>query len=184
LPLSRRTNSLPQPALVAFLADNTPHCIPLGFTSSLNGHRHFSRVESAEQSRVDRLQRRCFLPALTQHCSRTVPQHPRRIAHATGIEAPVNARVLHLRQAPAVVGVEQKTACGTHRVLAQVTLCTAACFAPFDSLLAMPVRTVDCDEGHGPLLALGRCQDETQCGINLSPSPLLEHYHRAVRGTS
>jgi len=37
------------------------------------------------------------------------------------------------------------------------------------------------DEGHGPLLAFGGYQDATQCDINRSPSPLLEHYPHAVK---
>ncbi len=46
----------------------------------------------------------------------------------------------------------------------------------FDDLLAVAVGTLDRDEGHGPLLAFGGYQDEAQCDINRSPSPLLEHY--------
>jgi len=53
---------------------------------------------------------------------------------------------------------------------------SAVCFPAFDDLLAVTVGTLDRDEGHGPLLAVGRWQDEVQCDINLSPSPLLEHY--------
>ena len=40
----------------------------------------------------------------------------------------------------------------------------------------MRVETLDRDEGHGPLLTCGRSQDEAQCAITRSPSPLLEHY--------
>jgi len=36
MPLSRRTDSMPQPPLVFLLADKTPHFIHLGFTGSLN----------------------------------------------------------------------------------------------------------------------------------------------------
>ena len=38
------------------------------------------------------------------------------------------------------------------------------------------VNISDCDERHGLLLAVGRSQDEVQCDIIRSPSPLLEHY--------
>ena len=38
------------------------------------------------------------------------------------------------------------------------------------------MRASDGDECHGPLLPAGHCQDEAQCDINRSPSPLLEHY--------
>jgi hypothetical protein len=48
--------------------------------------------------------------------------------------------------------------------------------ALFNDLLAVTVSASDRDEGHGPLLAFGCCQDQAQCAINLSPSPLLEHY--------
>ena len=45
-------NGMPQPALVTFCADKTPHLIPLGFPSSLNGDRHLLGVYGAKQSRV------------------------------------------------------------------------------------------------------------------------------------
>jgi hypothetical protein len=32
------------------------------------------------------------------------------------------------------------------------------------------------DESHGPFLPAGGYEDEAQCDINLSPSPLLKHY--------
>jgi hypothetical protein len=51
-----------------------------------------------------------------------------------------------------------------------------------DDLLAFAVGTSDRDEGHEPLLAFGGRQEETQCAINLSPSPLLEHYRRTHGG--
>jgi hypothetical protein len=45
-----------------------------------------------------------------------------------------------------------------------------------DDLRAVTVGTSDCDEGHEPLLVVEHCQEEAQCAINRSPSPLLEHY--------
>jgi hypothetical protein len=98
------------------------------------------------------------------------------VAHATGVEAHINDALLDLGHTPLVTVVEQKTAFGTPRVLAQVALCPAPGFAAFDDLLAVAVGTLDRDEGHGPLLAFGGYQDEAQCDINRSPSPLLEHY--------
>ena len=58
--------------------------------------------------------------------------------------------MLHLRQASAVAVVQQKTAFGTRRILAQVALGTPARFPAFDHLLALTVGTLDRDEGHGP----------------------------------
>jgi hypothetical protein len=49
-------------------------------------------------------------------------------------------------------------------------------FPAFDDLRAIAAGTSDRDEGHEPLLAIGYWQEEAQCAINLSPSPLLEHY--------
>jgi len=49
-------------------------------------------------------------------------------------------------------------------------------FPAFDDLLTLTVGTADRDEGHGLLLTFGCSQDEAQCDINLSRSPLLEHY--------
>src|SRR5213593_3934045 len=45
-----------------------------------------------------------------------------------------------------------------------------------DAVIEAPYR----DQCHGPLLASGRYQDEAQCDINLSPSPLLEHYQHSL----
>src|SRR5262249_35808614 len=64
----------------------------------------------------------------------------------------------------------------TRAILAQIALCAATCFAAFDDLLAETVGTLDRDERHGLLLAIGHYQDEVQCDSNRSPSPLLEHY--------
>ena len=77
---------------------------------------------------------------------------------------------------PSVAVIEEKTPRSARSVLAQGALGTTACLAAFDALLTVTVQTAGGDERHGPLLALGHCQDETQCDINLSPSPLLEHY--------
>src|SRR5262245_48912951 len=171
---------MPSPPWCFLLANKTPHCISLGFASSLTVHRHCIGVQGGEQGRVDRLQRRCFLPELTEHRVSTDTQHPRGITTPTSIEAHVNDRVLHLRHTPAVAVVEQKTPCDAGGVLAQVALCTATCFAAFDDRLPETVGTLDRDERHGLLLAVGRYQDEVQCDSNLSPSPLLEHYQHSI----
>jgi hypothetical protein len=42
-------NGMPQPALVAFLADKAPHFIHLGFTRSCHIHRHLVWVQRAQQ---------------------------------------------------------------------------------------------------------------------------------------
>src|SRR6266446_4490513 len=172
-------NGMPQPALVTFFADKTPHLIHLGFPSSLNGDSHVLRVYGAKQSRINRLQSRFFLFELTEHRIRTDPEHPRRIADPTGIEAHVNDRVLHLGHAASVAGVEEKTAFDTHDVLAQIALGATVRFAAFDHLLTVTMRALNRDECHEPPLSAGHCQDEAQCDINLGLSPLLEHYQTA-----
>src|SRR6266446_5513985 len=96
---------MPQPALVAFLADKAPHLIHLGFPSSLNGDSHLFRVYGAKQSRVDRLESHFFLFELTEHGVSTDLEYPRGIADPTGIEAHVNNRLLHLGQAASVAVV-------------------------------------------------------------------------------
>src|SRR5262249_6452117 len=49
-------------------------------------------------------------------------------------------------------------------------------FAAFDDLVTLTVRTLDGDERHGPFLPKGSYEDEAQCDINRSSSPLLKHY--------
>src|SRR2546425_12505382 len=179
MPLSRRTDRMPQPAWILFVADKRPHFIDFCFAGLLNVHDNLFRVQRAQQRRVHRRKQRFFLLEFTEYGVGADPEDPCGIANPTGIEAHVDNRVLHLRQAPAVAVVEEKTSRGTCGVLAQVALGPAACFAAFDDLLALTVRTADGDKGHEPSLALGRCQDEAQCDINRSLSPLLEHYPSA-----
>ena len=69
-----------------------------------------------------------------------------------------------------------KTPRSTRGVLAQVSLCAAACFSTFDDLLTLTMWTPDGDECHETLLVSGCCQERSQCAINRSPSPHLEHY--------
>src|SRR5262249_42758268 len=102
------------------------------------------------------------------------------IAHPTGIETHIDDLLLHLGQTAAVAVVQQKTPPSTRCVLTQVTLGAAVRFPAFDDLLAFAVGTSDRDEGHEPLLVFGGRQEEAQCAINLSPSPLLEHYPRML----
>jgi hypothetical protein len=64
------------------------------------------------------LKRRFFLLEFTQHSVGTDMQGSRRITHPAGVETHVDDRLLHLRQAPAIARVEQKTALGTQGVLA------------------------------------------------------------------
>src|SRR5437016_6059150 len=64
----------------------------------------------------------------------------------------------------------------TRRLEGHDPLFSSARFATFDHLLAVTIEAPYRDKCHGPLLASGCCQDEVQCGINLGPSPLLEHY--------
>src|SRR2546428_622492 len=167
---------MPEPAWVPFVADKRPHLIHLGFARLLNVHGNLLWVQRTEQRGIHRLQHRFFLLEFTQHCISTDPEHPCRITNATGVEAHVNDGLLHVRQASSVAVIEEKTPRSTRDVLAQVALGPTACLAAFDDLLTVTVQTADGDESHGPLLALGRCQDETQSDLNLSPSPLLEHY--------
>jgi len=103
-------------------------------------------------------------------------QRSRGIAHPTGIETHVDDHVLDLRQAPSVAIVEQETSLGTEGVLAEVALGSSGCFPAFDDLVTLTVRTADGDESHGPFLPKESYEDEAQCDIHLSPSPLLKHY--------
>src|SRR5215831_15175751 len=103
-------------------------------------------------------------------------QGARRITHPTGIEAHIDDRLLDLRQAPAVVIVEEETALGTEGVLAKVALGAPGRFAAFDDLVTLTVRAADSDECHGPFLPKRDYEDEAQCDSNIRPSPLLKHY--------
>ena len=88
----------------------------------------------------------------------------------------VESGLLHFRQAPAVAIVEQETPLGTESVLTEITLGAAGRFAAFDDLVTLTVRAADGDERHGPFLPMRSYEDEAQCDIYLSPSPLLKHY--------
>src|SRR5712691_12433373 len=103
-------------------------------------------------------------------------QRSSRIAHPTGIETHVDDHVLDFRQAPSVAIVEQETSLGTEGVLAEVALGSSGCFPAFDDLVTLTVRTSDCDESHAPFLPKESYEDEAQCDMHLSPSPLLKHY--------
>jgi hypothetical protein len=54
-------------------------------------------------------------------------------------------------------------------------------FTAFDDLLTVTMKASDRDACHRPPLPAGRCEDEAQCDINLSRSPLLEHYQGGFR---
>src|SRR5262249_9195402 len=69
---------------------------------------------------------------------------------------------------------------GTESVLTEITLGAAGRFAAFDDLVTLTVRAADGDERHGPFLPMRSYEDEAQCDIYLSPSPLLKHYQRVV----
>src|SRR6266702_7265260 len=169
-------NSMPQPAWVAFVADKRPHLIYLSFAGSLNIYGHLRRVQCAQQRGIHRLQHGFFLLEFTQHGVGTNVQRSRRIAYPAGIETHIDDRVLDFRQAPAVAIVEQETSFDTKSVLTEVALGAPGCFAAFDDLVTLTVRAADGDERHGPFLPMGGYEDEVQCDINLSPSPLLKHY--------
>src|SRR5215510_8496473 len=108
-------------------------------------------------------------------------QRSRCIAHPASIETHIDDRLLHFRQAPAVTIVEQETPLGTASVLTEITLGAAGRFAAFDDLVTLTVRAADGDERHGPFLPMRSYEDEAQCDIYLSPSPLLKHYRAAYR---
>ena len=121
---------MPQPTWIPFVADKRPHLIDFRFARLLNVHDNLFRVQRAQQRGVHRRQQRFFLLEFIEHGVGADPKHPCGIANATGIEAHVNDRVLHLRQAPAVVVVEEKTSPRARGVLAQVALGPAACPSP------------------------------------------------------
>src|SRR5215470_5388824 len=85
---------------------------------------------------------------------------------------------LTLRQAPAIAVVEQETALRTEGVLTEIALGTPSRFAAFDDLVTLAMRAADGDERHGPFLPKRGYEDEAQCDINPSLSPLLKHYRR------
>src|SRR5215831_1418702 len=84
--------------------------------------------------------------------------------------------LLDVRQAPTVAIVQEETALRTEGVLTEVALSAPGGFAAFDDLVTLTVRTLDGDERHGPFLPKGGYEDEAQCDIHRSPSPLLKHY--------
>ena len=88
----------------------------------------------------------------------------------------VESGLLHFRQAPAVTIVEQETPLGTERVLTKITLGAAGRFAAFNDVVTLTVQAADGDECHGPFLPMRSYEDEAQCDMHLSPSPLLKHY--------
>src|SRR5215813_12635078 len=103
-------------------------------------------------------------------------QRSRCIAHPASIETHIDDRLLHFRQAPAVAIVEQETPPGTERVLTEITLGATGRFAAFDDVVTLTVRAADGDERHRPFFPMRSYEDEAQCDIHLSPSPLLKHY--------
>src|SRR5262245_38327789 len=178
MPLSRRTDGMPEPARVAFVPDKRPHLIHLRlcFPSALQVPGHLGRIQRAQHSGVHRLQHSFFLLEFTQHGVGTDRQGSRRITHPTGIETHVDDRLFDFRQAPTVAIVEEKTSPDTEGVLAEVALGAPRCFTAFDDLVTLTVRAADRDERHGPFLPKRDYEDEAQCDSNLSPSPLLKHY--------
>src|SRR6516165_8335599 len=171
-------DGMPEPAWVAFVADERPHLIHLRlrFPRALQVPGHLGGVQRAQHSSVHRLQYRGFLPEFPQHGVGTDMQGARRITHPTGIETHVDDHVLDLRQASAVAIVEQETPPGTEGVLTEVALSAPGRFPPFDNLVTLTVRAADGDERHGPFLPMRSYEDEAQCDSYLSPSPLLKHY--------
>src|SRR6266571_1574678 len=147
-------DGMPQPALVAFLADKAPHLVDLSFPGLLNVHNDLSWIYGTQQRGIDRCQRGFFFPERTQHGVGTDAQHPCGIANPTGVEAHVNDLLLHLRQASLIAVLQQKALRGTGSIVAQVALGSAACLAAFDDLIAVTVWTSHCNKGHGPSLLL------------------------------
>src|SRR5438132_13708207 len=169
-------NGMPQPALVAFLADKAPHFVDLSFPSLLNVHQDLGWINGTQQRAIDRCQCCFFFPECTQHGVGADTQHPCGIAYPAGIEAHINDLLLHLRQPPLIAVLKQKALRGTCSSLAQITLCSAACRAAFHDLNAVTIRTAHGDESHGLLLVSRCCRGKAQCDINLSSSPHREHY--------
>src|SRR6266581_1408083 len=93
------------------------------------------------QRGIDRCQRGFFFPERTQHGVGTDTQRPCGIANPTGVEAHINDLLLDLRQPPLIAVLKQKTLWGTRSILAQITLCAAACLATFNDLIAMTIGT-------------------------------------------
>src|SRR5215475_11094254 len=175
-------DGVPEPARVAFVPDKRPHLIHLRlrFPSALQVPGHLGRIQCAQQSGVYRLQHYFFLLEFTQHGVGTDMQGSRRITYPTGIETHVDDRLFDVRQAPTVAIVEEKTSPDTEGVLAEVALCAPGCFAAFDDLVTLTVRAADGDERHRPFLPKRDYEDEAQCDIDRSPSPLLKHYPLAM----
>src|SRR5215510_5899804 len=46
-------DGMPEPSLLLFLADKTPHFVHLGFTNALNMHSNVVWVDSTQEGRVD-----------------------------------------------------------------------------------------------------------------------------------
>src|SRR6516162_5976577 len=162
----------------ASVSGRHPHLIHLGlrFTGALEVPGHLGGIQRAQHSGVHRLQHACFLLEFTEHRVGTDMQRPRRIAYPTGVETHADDGVLDFRQAPPIAIVEQETPLGTEGVLAEITLGAAGRFAAFDDLVTLTVRAADGDERHRPFLPMRSYEDEAQCDINPSPSPLLKHY--------
>src|SRR5215831_5917308 len=171
-------DGMPEPAGVAFAPDKRPHFIHLclRFPSALHVPGYLGGVQGAQHRGVHRFQHSFFLLEFTENGVGTNMQGARCIAHPAGIQTHIDDRLLHFRQTPAVAIVEQETPLGTARVLTEITLGAAGRFAAFDDLVTLTVRAADGDERHGPFLPMRSYEDEAQCDIYLSPSPLLKHY--------
>jgi len=103
-------------------------------------------------------------------------ERPGRIAYPTGIETHVDEEVLDLGPTSSIAVIEQKTAGGRRRVLAEITLSSAGRFAALGNLMVLAVRASDGDQcRHGARLPNGGWEDVAQYGINVSRLPFLIH---------
>src|SRR5207302_713854 len=75
----------PEPPLLFFLADRSPHCIAFCFIRALANDLHLTGGQGVQQGCVDPDQRRGFFP-LVHHGGRADLQHPHGVSDTTTME--------------------------------------------------------------------------------------------------
>ena len=167
---------LPHPAWGACGAATSPPRSPRRGAGALTGYGPLLRGQGAPPRGLPRLQHGGVRRECTPHRVGTAVQRSRRSAPPAGLETPRAERGLACRPAPAVARVEPATACATEGGLTEGARGAPGRWAACAAWVTLTVRTADGDERHGPFLPKGGDEDEAQCDIHLSPSPLLKHY--------
>jgi hypothetical protein len=178
-------NGMPEPSLLGFLPNNTPHVVNFSFFHLVDFDEDLAWLHTLDRDLVAVLKLWRFFLLRADGRGADV-QHTCNIANTASIEGHLKNLLFDFRHATIVTVLEEKRLLWTAGILTAVPLCPLGGCPMLNDFCVLTRRTTNLDEGHGDLHDSVRTAFGQRIHQNLYPtrSVFVKHHRWNTTGSS